>query len=68
MKPYCPLTDIVFKHIFQILNLNLYTPLVRLKSTENGYQLLQTHPIGEKRYQLLQPTHPFLEPPDFKRS
>ena len=32
--------------------------LVRIKSIQICYQLLQTRPTGEKRYLLLQPTHP----------
>ena len=40
----------------------LYTPLVRIKSIQICYQLLQTRPTGEKRYQLLQTTHPPLHP------
>ena len=32
--------------------------LVRIKSIQICYQLLQTRPTGEKRFQLLQPTYP----------
>jgi len=34
MGIYSPFTDIVFLHIFYIINLNLYTPLVSIKSTQ----------------------------------
>jgi hypothetical protein len=56
---YSSLTDIVFKHTYLLfINLKLYSPLVRIKSTQNRYQILRTYPSIEKRHQLLQPTHP----------
>jgi len=54
---YTPLTDFVIIHIFYINESNPYTPLVTISHIQICYQLLQTHPTGEKRYQLLQ-THP----------
>ena len=48
----------VIVHIVYIHESNPYTPLVRIKSIQICYQLLQTRPTGEKRYLLLQPTHP----------
>jgi hypothetical protein len=54
---YTPLTDIVIIHIFYINESNPYTPLVTIFHIHICYQLLQTRPTGEKRYQLLQTTH-----------
>ena len=42
-----------------MINLNPYTPLVSIKSTQNRYQVLQTHP---STHSLNPPIHPFLKP------
>jgi hypothetical protein len=56
MGIYSPLTVIVIIHIVYINDTNPYTPLVSISHIQICYQLLQTHPTGENRYQLLQPT------------
>ena len=40
------------------LIITLCSPLVTISHIQICYQLLQTRPTGEKRYQLLQTTHP----------
>ena len=46
------------------LIITLYSPLISISHIQICYQLLQTRPTGEKRYQLLQTAHTFtLRPP-----